>query len=61
MKRSLNSLLNQLSNTEMKNLTKMIDETIALGSVQPTRHIFTAADLWKIHRNSKPRNHRKYF
>ena len=61
MKRSLNSLLNQLSNSEMKNLTKIAGETIALGLVQPTRHIFTSANLWNIHRNSKPRNQRKYF
>ena len=61
MKRSLKSLLIQLSNSEMKTLTNTTDETIALGSVQSNRHIFTSADLWNIHRNIKPRNQRKYF
>ena len=61
MKNSLNSLSNQLSNSEMKNLTKITNETIAFEFVQFNQPIFTSADLWNIQKNVRPRNQRRYF
>ena len=61
MKNSLKSLSNQLSNSEMKNLTKITNETIAFEFVQFNQPIFTSADLWNIQRSLRPRNQRRYF
>ena len=61
MKKSSNSLVNQLSNSQLENLTKVTNETIAFDLAQSNQHIFTSADLWNIQRNLKPRNQRRYF
>lgn len=61
MKNSLDSLSNQLSNSEMKNLIKITKETIAFELVQLNQPIFTSADLWNIQKNVRPRNQRRYF
>ena len=61
MKRTTNSLLNQLSNTEMESLTNVVRETIATGSTQskPNRS-FTTADLWSIQRQARSRTTRRF-
>lgn len=61
MKNSLDSLSNQLSNSEMKDLIKITKETIAFELVQLNQPIFTSADLWNIQKNVRPRNQRRYF
>jgi hypothetical protein len=61
MKNSLSILANPLSNSQMENLTKVTNETIAFDLIQVSHPIFTSADLWNIQRNLKPRNQRRYF
>jgi hypothetical protein len=61
MKKSVNSLVNELSKSEMENLTNVTHETIAFELAPSNNIIFTAADLWNIQRNLKSRNQRRYF
>jgi len=60
MKKTLNSITNQLSNLQLENLTKETKETIAFDLVQINNPVFTVADLWNIQRNARPRTQRRF-
>jgi hypothetical protein len=60
MKKSSNSLINELSFSQIENLTRVTKETIAFDLLQSSQHIFTPADLWNIQRNAKPRTQRRF-
>ena len=57
MKKTLNSITNQLSNLQLENLTK---ETIAFDLAQVNNPVFTVADLWNIQRNARSRTQRRF-
>jgi hypothetical protein len=60
MKKSFNILSNRLSDSQMQNITMVTKETIAFNLVPANQQIFTAADLWNIHRNLKQRVQRRF-
>jgi hypothetical protein len=49
-----NTLVN-LNNTEIKNLTSIVEETLAVKveTMPIAKKLFTAVDLWKIQRYSR--------
>jgi len=60
MKKSTQGFINQLSKQEICELTTVVKETIALEMEEKQEKIFTVADLWNIHRTTKPRSQRRY-
>ena len=60
MKKTLNKLFSSLSNQQLNNLTKVVDETIATDFNLSNSKVFTAADLWNIQRQGKSRIQRRY-
>ncbi|MBC7887093.1 MAG: hypothetical protein H7Z13_04340 [Ferruginibacter sp.] len=60
MEKQLNSLFTSLNRKELAELAMEVKETIAFGLTSPRRKNFTAADLWNIHRQLKPRVQRRY-
>jgi len=60
MKNSFKNLEERLSSSQIENLTKTPDETIAYGLVKVNRPIFTSADLWNIQKHIKPRLQRRF-
>ena len=62
MKTLVKNLLVNLSKNELAHLTKEVKETVALdGFVAETKRVFTAADLWSIHKRRAVRTGRKMF
>jgi hypothetical protein len=60
MKRST-QLFAQLSNSEIKNLTTVIKETIAKSTnEQVATQQFAAVNLWNIQRNTRSRTSRRF-
>jgi hypothetical protein len=53
MKLLSNNLLETLSNTEIKNLTTQVNETLLRNYKKETPKTFSAADLWNIHRQRR--------
>jgi hypothetical protein len=53
MKLLSNNLLETLSNTEMKNLTTQVNETLLSNYKKETPKTFSSADLWNIHRQRR--------
>ena len=62
MKQSLSILLEKLTSKQVQKLTVITDETLAynLVKLQPTKKIFTAAELWNIQKNVKTRTQRRF-
>ena len=60
MKKTLNKLFSSLSNQQLNNLTKVVDETIATDFNLSNSKVFTVADLWNIQRQGKSRIQRRY-
>ncbi|MBC7688311.1 MAG: hypothetical protein H7211_09045 [Aquabacterium sp.] len=61
MKKRASTLFGCLGKSNMAIITAEVKETIAFGAAQPCQKIFTSADLWQIHRQTKIRNTRRYF
>ena len=53
MKKLINNLFSQISEEQVKNLTTVINETVAFEITQSHNRVFTAADLWNIQRNKR--------
>ena len=62
MKQSISILLEKLNSKQVQKLTVITDETLAynLVKLQPTKKIFTAAELWNIQKNVKTRTQRRF-
>lgn len=61
MKSQSTNLLNQLSKTQVENLTMEIKETLAIGYSHRTAKTFSAAELWNIQRQHKSSTQRRRF
>ncbi len=61
MKSQLTNLFNQISKTQVENLTIEVKETLAVGYNQNQGKKFSAAELWNIQRQSKSINQRRRF
>lgn len=61
MKKSTQGFINQLSKKDIVLLTTLVNETIAFGVVEKQEKVFTAADMWNIHKMVKTRSMRRYF
>ena len=59
MKKQSNNLFTTISTEMVKNLTTVVEETLATGYNQSKTKIFTAADLWNIQRQGKSRTQRR--
>jgi len=53
MKKTINTQFSQISESQVKNLTTIVNETIAFDTHQNSNKVFTAANLWNIQRNKK--------
>ena len=53
MKLQSNTLLENLTNTEIKNLTAQVKETVAKEFKQEKKRIFSAAQFWDIQRRKR--------
>ena len=53
MNKLTSNFITQLNSEQLKNLTTVVSETIAVDSTASIRKTFTNADLWKIHRAKK--------
>lgn len=60
MKKTVNSLFNQVSSQTLKNLTEEVKESIAYELPPIQRPSFTAADLWNIQRQARTRVQRRF-
>jgi len=60
MKKTNNTLLLQISGEQVKNLTTVVNETIAFDTHENSNKVFTAANLWNIQRNKKTVNSRRF-
>ena len=61
MKMQLTNLFNQISKTQVENLTMEIKETLALGYNHNKAKTFSAAELWNIQRQRKNITQRRRF
>ncbi|MDP4284187.1 MAG: hypothetical protein Q8891_07165 [Bacteroidota bacterium] len=61
MKLKTNNLLEELSNTEVNNLTIVVDETLAQNLKKEDHKNFTVAKLWDIQRRKKNLYSRKFY
>jgi hypothetical protein len=59
MKTQLTNLFNQVSNTEIKDLTTIVKETLALDHNYSRPKVFSAAELWNIQRRHRSLNQRR--
>ena len=61
MKKQTTILFAQLGEVQVRTLTTIVKETLALDYIpaEPER-IFTAADLWNIQRQKKPVSRRRF-
>ena len=61
MKKQTTILFAQLGEVQVRSLTTIVKETLAVDytPAEPTR-IFTAADLWNIQRQKKPVSRRMF-
>jgi len=53
MKLQSNNLLDNLTKTELKNLTTEVRETVFVNFKKERKRIFSAAQLWDIQRRKK--------
>ena len=60
MKKQSSISFASLGKQHLADLTTEVKETIAFESAEAGRKIFTAADLWYIHRQAKSRVQRRY-
>lgn len=60
MKQELNSSRVYLEQEEVERLCAQVKETVAtdIGTQAEKKHVFSAADLWNIHRMKKERQRR---
>lgn len=61
MKTQSTNLFNQISKTQVENLTIEVKETLALGYNHNQGKTFSAAELWNIQRQRKSLNQRRRF
>ena len=61
MKTQLTNLFSQVSKSQVENLTKEIKETLDMGYDHKQSKIFSAAELWNIHRRYKSLNQKRGF
>ncbi len=61
MKSQLTNLFNQISKTQVENLTMEVKETLAVGYNPNQSKTFSAAELWNIQRQRKSINQRRRF
>jgi hypothetical protein len=62
MKTQVKNLLVTLNENELAHLTSQVRETIALDAlIEKTKQVFTAADLWNIHKMKRVRTGRRMF
>lgn len=61
MKTQSTNLFNQISKTQVENLTMEVKETLALGYSHTQSKTFSAAELWNIQRQRKSLNQRRRF
>jgi hypothetical protein len=62
MKTQVKNLLVTLNENELAHLTNQVRETIALDAlIEKTKQVFTAADLWNIHKMKRVRTGRRNF
>lgn len=59
MKILLNGLLEPLSNSEVKNLTSEVNETLGTNFKNEKSKIFSSAELWDIQRRRKNISNRR--
>lgn len=61
MKKTTHELLITLTENELEVLTREIKETIAFDAMaKKTKPVFTAANLWNIHKMRKPIKRRMF-
>ena len=60
MKKNSSGLFMQLSNNEVVSLTKVVNETVAIGFTPVNRKVFSTADLWNIQRQKKGIGTKRY-
>jgi hypothetical protein len=60
MKRQSNNLFALISTEQVKNLTSVVKETLAIDFNYSKNKTFTAADLWNIQRQGKSRIQRRF-
>lgn len=53
MKLQSNSLLENLTGSEIKGLTLIVEETVAREFKKEKKRIFSAAQLWDIHKRKR--------
>jgi len=53
MKLQSNHLLENITTSELKDLTQVVKETVALEFKKEKRRIFSAAQLWDIHKRKR--------
>jgi hypothetical protein len=61
MKTQLTNLFNQISKTQVENLTMEVKETLAMSYSHNQSKTFSAAELWNIQRQRKSLNTRRGF
>ncbi|HSV10378.1 MAG TPA: hypothetical protein VLI68_06390 [Hanamia sp.] len=61
MKLQSNKLLENLTRTELKNLTTEVKETVCTNFKNERKKIFSAAQLWDMQRRRKNLYSQKYF
>ncbi len=61
MKLQSNNLLENLTRTELKNLTTEVKETVFVNFKKERKKIFSAAQLWDIQRRKKNLNSQKFY
>jgi uracil DNA glycosylase len=56
------TLLKQISNQQLQQLTVQVKETLATETNHPNaKNIFSSADLWKIQQSKRVRTTRRFF
>ncbi|HEU5365681.1 MAG TPA: hypothetical protein VFU62_09120 [Hanamia sp.] len=61
MKLQSNKLLENLTRTELKNLTTEVKETVFVNFKKERKRIFSAAQLWDIQRRRKNISSQKFY
>jgi len=61
MKLQSNKLLENLTRTELKNLTSEVKETVFINLKKERKRIFSAAQLWDIQRRRKNLYSQKFY
>jgi hypothetical protein len=61
MKLQTNKLLENLTRTELKNLTTEVKETVFVNFKKERKRIFSAAQLWDIQRRRKNISSQKFY